>query len=73
VVHLAVLRDGIELRYVERGDRDGVPVVLLHEWASEIPGARLVIYAGVGHLPVIEATKRVAADLTAQCDAVAAR
>lgn len=41
--------------------------------ASEIPGARLVIYAGVGHLPVIEAPERVAADLTALCDAVATR
>jgi pimeloyl-ACP methyl ester carboxylesterase len=40
--------------------------------AAEIPGARLVIYAGVGHLPVIEAPERVAADLTALCDAVAA-
>ena len=41
--------------------------------ASEIPGTRLVIYAGVGHLPVIETAERVAADLTALCDAVAAR
>jgi pimeloyl-ACP methyl ester carboxylesterase len=41
--------------------------------AAEIPGARLVIYADVGHLPVIEAPERVAADLTGLCDAVAAR
>jgi pimeloyl-ACP methyl ester carboxylesterase len=41
--------------------------------AAEIAGARLVIYADVGHLPVIEAPQRVAADLTALCDAVAAR
>jgi pimeloyl-ACP methyl ester carboxylesterase len=41
--------------------------------AAQIPGARLVIYADVGHLPVIEAPMRVAADLTALCDAVAAR
>jgi pimeloyl-ACP methyl ester carboxylesterase len=41
--------------------------------AAEMPGARLVIYADVGHLPVIEAPERVAADLTALCDAVAAR
>jgi pimeloyl-ACP methyl ester carboxylesterase len=41
--------------------------------AAEIPGARLVIYADVGHLPVIEAPECVAADLTALCDAVAAR
>jgi non-heme chloroperoxidase len=41
--------------------------------AAEIPGARLAIYSDVGHLPVIEAPERVAADLTALCDAVAAR
>ena len=43
------------------------------EMAAEIPRARLVIYADVGHLPVIEAPERVAADLTALCDAVAPR
>jgi pimeloyl-ACP methyl ester carboxylesterase len=41
--------------------------------AAEIPGARLVIYQDVGHLPAIEAPERVAADLTALCDAVAPR
>jgi pimeloyl-ACP methyl ester carboxylesterase len=41
--------------------------------AAEIPDARLVIYADVGHAPVVEAPERVAADLTALCDAVAAR
>jgi pimeloyl-ACP methyl ester carboxylesterase len=41
--------------------------------AAEIPGARLVIYADVGHAPVVEAPECVAADLTALCDAVAAR
>jgi pimeloyl-ACP methyl ester carboxylesterase len=41
--------------------------------AAEVPGARLVIYDRVGHLPVIEAPERVAADLTALCDEVAAR
>jgi rifampin ADP-ribosylating transferase len=41
--------------------------------AAEIPGARLVIHADVGHLPVIEAPGRVAADLTTLCDAVALR
>src|SRR5215210_8052388 len=29
---MAVLRDGLELPYVEQGDPDGVPVVLLHGW-----------------------------------------
>lgn len=41
--------------------------------AAQIPGARLVIYDGVGHLPVIEAPERIAADLTALCDTIAAR
>jgi pimeloyl-ACP methyl ester carboxylesterase len=41
--------------------------------AAQIPGARLVIYSDVGHLPVIEAPERVAADLTGLCDAIAAR
>lgn len=39
--------------------------------AAQIPGARLVVYDGIGHLPVIEAPERVAADLTALCDAIA--
>ena len=41
--------------------------------AAEIPGARLVIYDDVGHLPVIEAPERVAADITALCAAVTSR
>lgn len=40
--------------------------------AAKIPGARLVIHDGVGHLPVIEVPKRVAADLTALCDTITA-
>ena len=31
-MRLAVLRDGLELPYVEQGDPDGVPAVLLHAW-----------------------------------------
>jgi pimeloyl-ACP methyl ester carboxylesterase len=34
VARLAVLRDGLELPYVERGDPDGVAVVLLHGWVD---------------------------------------
>lgn len=41
--------------------------------AAEIPGARLVVYPDVGHLPAVEAPERVATDITALCDAVAAR
>jgi rifampin ADP-ribosylating transferase len=41
--------------------------------AAQIPGARLEIYDGVGHLPVIEAPERIAADLTALCDTITAR
>jgi pimeloyl-ACP methyl ester carboxylesterase len=40
--------------------------------AAEIPGARLVIYDDVGHLPVVEAPERVAADIAVLCDAIAA-
>jgi rifampin ADP-ribosylating transferase len=38
--------------------------------AAEIPRARLVIYPDVGHLPIVEAPERLAADLTALCDAM---
>ena len=41
--------------------------------AREIPGARLVIYSDVGHLPAVEAPERIAADLTALCEAISAR
>jgi pimeloyl-ACP methyl ester carboxylesterase len=47
-----------------RGDQEAM--------ATEIPGARLVVYPDVGHLPVIEAPERVAADITAFCGLVAA-
>ena len=36
MVHLAVLRDGLELPYVEQGDPDGVPAVLLHAWLDSL-------------------------------------
>jgi pimeloyl-ACP methyl ester carboxylesterase len=35
-VHRALLRDGLELPYVEQGDPDGVPVVLLHAWLDSL-------------------------------------
>ena len=55
------------------GARDSLlPRAEQEAMAAEIPGARLVIYADVGHLPIIEAPERVAADLAALCDAVAA-
>jgi pimeloyl-ACP methyl ester carboxylesterase len=41
--------------------------------ATEIPGARLVVYPDVGHLPVLEAPARVAADIAALCEVIAAR
>lgn len=41
--------------------------------AAEIPGAQLLIYDDVGHLPIVEAPERVAADLAALCDAVRPR
>jgi pimeloyl-ACP methyl ester carboxylesterase len=39
--------------------------------ATEIPGARFVVYPDVGHLPVVEAPERVAADVTELCELVA--
>jgi pimeloyl-ACP methyl ester carboxylesterase len=54
------------------GARDSLlPRADQESMAVEIPGARLVIYADIGHLPVIEAPERVAADLTTLCDTVA--
>ena len=41
--------------------------------ATEIPGARFVVYPDVGHLPVVEAPERVAADITSLCEVVARR
>jgi pimeloyl-ACP methyl ester carboxylesterase len=56
------------------GARDSLlPPADQEAMAAEICGARLVVYADVGHLPVIEAPERAGADLTALCDAVAAR
>lgn len=55
------------------GARDALlPRADQERMAAEIPGARLVIYADVGHAPVVEAPERVAADLTALVDSVAA-
>jgi pimeloyl-ACP methyl ester carboxylesterase len=36
VAAVAVLGGGLELPYVERGDRDGVPVVMLHAWLDSL-------------------------------------
>lgn len=56
------------------GSRDPVlPRAEQEAMATEIPGARLVIYEGIGHLPVIEAPELVAADLTALYDTIATR
>ena len=52
-------------RLLPRGDQETM--------AAEIAGARLVIYPDVGHLPVVEAPERVADDIAALCEVVAAR
>ena len=52
-------------RLLPRGDQEAM--------ATEIPGARLVVYPDVGHLPVVEAPERVADDIAALCEVVAAR
>ena len=48
-----------------RGDQEAM--------ATEIPGARLVVYPDVGHLPILEAPARVAADIAALCEVVTAQ
>jgi pimeloyl-ACP methyl ester carboxylesterase len=48
-----------------RGDQEAM--------ATEIPGARFVVYPDVGHVPILEAPARVAADVAALCEVVAAR
>ena len=56
------------------GARDSlIPRADQEAMATEIPRARLVVYPDVGHLPVLEAPARVAADIAALCEVVAAR
>ena len=61
----AVIIWGARDSLLSRGDQEAM--------ATEIPGARFVVYPDIGHLPVVEAPERVAADITALCEALAAR
>jgi pimeloyl-ACP methyl ester carboxylesterase len=74
LIHRSTPDGSPRLRWIVWGARDSLlPRADQDRMAAEISHAQLVIYADVGHLPVIEAPERVAADLTALCDAVAAR
>jgi pimeloyl-ACP methyl ester carboxylesterase len=44
-----------------------------HKFAAAIPGAKLIMYAQVGHLPQIEIPQRSAADVTAFLETLPAR
>jgi pimeloyl-ACP methyl ester carboxylesterase len=56
------------------GERDPLlPRADPEAMAAQIPRVRLTIYDRVGHLPVIKARERVAADLTALCDTLTTR
>ena len=56
------------------GARDSLlPRAGQESMAMEIPGARFVVYPDVGHLPVLEAPARVAADIAALCVAATGR
>lgn len=48
------------------------PTAHAAEFASRIPGAKSVMYAGLGHIPMEEAPERVMADLLAFLGAAAA-
>ncbi len=46
------------------GEEDGVISVKSAYWfAKEIPGSKLIVYTGIGHLPMEEAPERSAADV----------
>lgn len=46
---------------VLHGTADPLPVETAREWAAAIPGARLVLFEGVGHFPYVEAPGRFVA------------
>jgi pimeloyl-ACP methyl ester carboxylesterase len=52
------------------GDHDRVaPLVCAETWAKEVPGARLMTFAGSGHLPHVEEAEAVAAAVLDFCAA----
>jgi pimeloyl-ACP methyl ester carboxylesterase len=58
---------------VMHGDDDRlIPATDGHAFAAAIPGARLITYAGVGHVPMEQIPERSAADLKAFLDGLSA-
>jgi len=56
------------------GERDALIPVASGRWLqAHIPGSRLIVYPGVGHIPMEEAADRSAADVAAFLAAAAAR
>ncbi len=54
------------------GDEDGLVPVTAADWfANAIPGARKIIYKGVGHIPMEEVPDQSAADVAAFMDGLA--
>ncbi|MDE1172440.1 MAG: alpha/beta hydrolase [Parvibaculaceae bacterium] len=55
------------------GDRDGlIPVAYAHEYARLITGAKLIIYPGVGHIPMEEIAEQSAGDVRSFLEAAVA-
>ena len=55
------------------GEKDPLIPLAAGKWfAAHIPGAKFVVYPGIGHIPMEEAPQRTAADLAAWLGAQAA-
>lgn len=48
------------------GEEDGlIPVAVAHDWNKAVPGSKLIVYPGTGHIPMEEVADRSAADVRA--------